>query len=97
LLVGRIQRGVDPHACRARITFAADDSLGLQPKRLSDKCPRRALLTPFLSVPFRRWRRCHRHCGLLRSYGLLANIVFAFIAAYLTIVIGRWVLGKKNL
>ena len=33
----------------------------------------------------------------LRPYGSLVNIAFAFAAAYLVIIIGRRVLGRKNL
>jgi len=33
----------------------------------------------------------------LRPYGLLANLAFAFIAAYFAVIIGRRVLGRKHL
>ena len=32
----------------------------------------------------------------LSPYGLPVNLAFSIVAAYLTIVIGRWVLGRKN-
>jgi hypothetical protein len=33
----------------------------------------------------------------LSPFGLIVNLVFAFVLAYLTVVVGRWVLGQKNL
>ena len=33
----------------------------------------------------------------LSPLGLLVNLGFALLAAHLTIIIGRWVLGRKNL
>jgi len=34
---------------------------------------------------------------LLSPLGLLVNLIFAAVAAYLAIIIGRRVLGRKNL
>jgi membrane associated rhomboid family serine protease len=34
---------------------------------------------------------------LLSPLGLTVNIAFALVAGYLGIIVGRWVLGRKNL
>jgi hypothetical protein len=33
----------------------------------------------------------------LSPFGLIVNLAFALVLAYLTVVLGRWVLGRKNL
>jgi hypothetical protein len=33
----------------------------------------------------------------LRPLGLAVNIIFAVVAAYLVVVVGRWLFGRENL
>jgi hypothetical protein len=33
----------------------------------------------------------------LSPFGLIVNLLFAFVLAYLTVVVGRWVLGGRHL
>jgi len=49
------------------------------------------------SLPFDRWRRRVRGCCLAQPIGFHGNIAFALVAGYLGIIVGRWVLGCKNL